>query len=117
MEVFRQGGVKKGPSPFYLALITTELSSNWVEKTCKTPRCLSIYLMNGNDFWNFSYSEKLFMQMAELMESEGWKDVGYEYLCIDDCWMAPERDSNGRLQADPKRFPSGIRGLADYVSL
>lgn len=57
------------------------------------------------------------MQMAELMESDGWKDVGYEYLCIDDCWMAPKRDSKGRLQADPKRFPSGIRGLADYVSL
>ncbi|XP_006737754.1 alpha-galactosidase A [Leptonychotes weddellii] len=60
-------------------------------------------------------SEKLFIQMAELMESDGWKDVGYEYLCIDDCWMAPKRDSEGRLQADPKRFPSGIRRLADYV--
>uniref|UniRef100_A0ABI7Y8C2 Alpha-galactosidase n=1 Tax=Felis catus TaxID=9685 RepID=A0ABI7Y8C2_FELCA len=60
-------------------------------------------------------SEKLFMQMAELMDSDGWKDVGYEYLCIDDCWMAPKRDSKGRLQADPKRFPGGIQGLANYV--
>ncbi|XP_008507938.1 alpha-galactosidase A isoform X2 [Equus przewalskii] len=60
-------------------------------------------------------SEKLFMQMADLMDSEGWRDVGYEYLCIDDCWMAPQRDSKGRLQADPKRFPGGIRRLADYV--
>lgn len=31
--------------------------------------------------------------------------------------MAPERDSEGRLQADPKRFPGGIRHLADYVSV
>ncbi|XP_008846548.1 alpha-galactosidase A [Nannospalax galili] len=60
-------------------------------------------------------SEQLFMQMAELMVSDGWKDAGYEYLCIDDCWMAPERDSQGRLQADPKRFPGGIRHLANYV--
>ncbi|XP_016051188.1 PREDICTED: alpha-galactosidase A [Miniopterus natalensis] len=60
-------------------------------------------------------SEKLFMQMADLMDSDGWKEVGYEYLCIDDCWMAPERDSKGRLQADPIRFPSGIRHLANYV--
>ncbi|XP_040120883.1 alpha-galactosidase A [Oryx dammah] len=60
-------------------------------------------------------SEKLFLQIAEIMASDGWKDVGYEYICIDDCWMAPERDSKGRLQADPKRFPGGIRHLADYV--
>nr|XP_004668811.1 alpha-galactosidase A isoform X1 [Jaculus jaculus] len=60
-------------------------------------------------------SEQLFMQMAELMVSDGWKDAGYEYLCIDDCWMAPERDSQDRLQADPERFPSGIHHLANYV--
>ncbi|OWJ99484.1 GLA [Cervus elaphus hippelaphus] len=60
-------------------------------------------------------SEKLFLQIAEIMASDGWKDVGYEYICIDDCWMAPERDSKGRLQADPKRFPGGIRHLANYV--
>nr|WNH96171.1 His-tagged human alpha-galactosidase A C90T [synthetic construct] len=60
-------------------------------------------------------SEKLFMEMAELMVSEGWKDAGYEYLTIDDCWMAPQRDSEGRLQADPQRFPHGIRQLANYV--
>ncbi|XP_060105948.1 alpha-galactosidase A [Heteronotia binoei] len=60
-------------------------------------------------------SEKLFMQMADLMVSEGWRDVGYQYLCIDDCWMAPTRDEQGQLQPDPKRFPSGIAKLADYV--
>ncbi|KAM6143978.1 alpha-galactosidase A [Erethizon dorsatum] len=60
-------------------------------------------------------SEQLFMQIAELMVSDGWKDVGYEYLCIDDCWMAPQRDSEDRLQADPQRFPGGIRRLANYV--
>lgn len=57
------------------------------------------------------------MQMADIMASEGWKEVGYEYICIDDCWMAPQRDSKHRLQADPKRFPSGIRHLSNYVSL
>ncbi|XP_012668942.1 alpha-galactosidase A [Otolemur garnettii] len=62
-------------------------------------------------------SEQLFMQMADLMVSDGWKDVGYEYLCIDDCWMAPKRDLEGKLQADPERFPGGIRRLASYNSL
>lgn len=60
-------------------------------------------------------SESLFKKMADLMVSEGYRDAGYTYLCIDDCWAAMEREPNGSLVADPKRFPSGIRALADYV--
>lgn len=55
------------------------------------------------------------MEMADVMVKEGWKDAGYEFVCIDDCWPSHERDAQGRLQADPKRFPSGIKKLADYV--
>lgn len=36
---------------------------------------------------DFCISEKFFMEMVEFMVLEGWKDVGYEYFCIDDCWM------------------------------
>lgn len=60
-------------------------------------------------------SENLFRRIAKLMVSEGYADVGYEYIIIDDCWLAKERDSKGRLQPDPVRFPNGIKSLADYV--
>ncbi|KAK6172590.1 hypothetical protein SNE40_016215 [Patella caerulea] len=60
-------------------------------------------------------SEKLIKQMADLMISEGYKDAGYEYVCSDDCWQSMSRAANGSLVADPQRFPSGIKGLADYV--
>ncbi|XP_005992066.1 alpha-galactosidase A [Latimeria chalumnae] len=60
-------------------------------------------------------SEQLFMQMADVMVAEGWKDLGYEFVCIDDCWLAQTRDEQNRLQPDPHRFPSGIKKLADYV--
>ncbi|ESP00011.1 hypothetical protein LOTGIDRAFT_158234 [Lottia gigantea] len=60
-------------------------------------------------------SEKLYKTMADLLVSEGYKDVGYEYINIDDCWMAKERDSQGKLVPDPERFPSGIKALADYM--
>lgn len=60
-------------------------------------------------------SERLYMQMADVMVKEGWKDAGYEYVCIDDCWPSHKRDAKGRLQADPDRFPGGIKKLADYV--
>ncbi|CAG0921212.1 unnamed protein product [Notodromas monacha] len=60
-------------------------------------------------------SEHLFKTMADLVVSEGYRNVGYEYINIDDCWLARERDRRGRLQPDPIRFPSGIKALADYI--
>ncbi|CAH0551476.1 unnamed protein product [Brassicogethes aeneus] len=60
-------------------------------------------------------SEKLFMDMADRMAADGYLKAGYEYVMIDDCWASKERDSNNRLQPDPKRFPSGIKALADYI--
>ncbi|KAJ3649622.1 hypothetical protein Zmor_021353 [Zophobas morio] len=60
-------------------------------------------------------SEKLFQVMADRMAEDGYLEAGYEYVIMDDCWLSSERDSDGRLQADPDRFPSGIKALADYV--
>jgi alpha-galactosidase len=48
------------------------------------------------------------------MVASGMKDSGYQYVVIDDCWQV-DRDSNGNTVADAKRFPSGIKALADYV--
>ncbi|XP_062517061.1 alpha-N-acetylgalactosaminidase-like [Corticium candelabrum] len=59
--------------------------------------------------------EKLFMDIIDHMAADGFKDVGYEQVNIDDCWSLKERDAQGRLQADPKRFPHGIKYLADYA--
>ncbi|XP_067875456.1 alpha-N-acetylgalactosaminidase-like [Heterodontus francisci] len=60
-------------------------------------------------------SEHLFMDMADRLAEDGWKELGYQYVNIDDCWAAKKRDSQGRLVADPQRFPSGIKALAQYV--
>jgi len=53
--------------------------------------------------------------MAKLLVSEGYKDKGYVYVNIDDCWMEKERDANGTLVPDRERFPNGIKWLADQV--
>jgi hypothetical protein len=55
--------------------------------------------------------------MADKLVDEGYLEHGYEYIVVDDCWLAMQRDKNNRLQPDPERFPSGIRALADYVHL
>ncbi|XP_070198175.1 alpha-N-acetylgalactosaminidase-like [Littorina saxatilis] len=61
-------------------------------------------------------SEKLYMAMADKMVELNLKAYGYEYVNIDDCWPAKERDpETGKLVADPDRFPSGISALADYM--
>ncbi|XP_038676261.1 alpha-N-acetylgalactosaminidase-like isoform X1 [Scyliorhinus canicula] len=60
-------------------------------------------------------SESLFRSMADKLVEDGWKDLGYQYINIDDCWSATMRDANGKIQPDPVRFPNGIKGLADYV--
>ena len=60
-------------------------------------------------------TEQLIFQMADVMEEEGYKEAGYEYVVIDDCWAMKERDSKGNLVPDPEKFPNGMKAVADYV--
>ncbi len=71
----------------------------------------------GWNSWNkfgCNVSEKLIMQMADVMVSSGMLKAGYEYIVIDDCWQVA-RDSTGEIVVDKERFPHGIKYLADYV--
>jgi alpha-galactosidase len=71
---------------------------------------------NSWNTFNCNPSESLVKGIADAMASStsGMAAVGYQYVCIDDCWMSG-RDSSGNLQADTSKFPSGIAALADYV--
>ncbi|NP_001040191.1 alpha-N-acetylgalactosaminidase precursor [Bombyx mori] len=64
---------------------------------------------------NECISESLIKRTADLMVSEGYLDAGYEYLGIDDCWLEKTRDDKGRLVPDRKRFPNGMKAIADYI--
>lgn len=44
------------------------------------------------------------MDMADRLSEDGWRELGYVYINIDDCWSSMQRDGDGRLQADPKRY-------------
>ena len=72
----------------------------------------------GWNSWNTfaqNINEELICQMADVMVAEGYRDAGYEYLVIDDCWSEMERDENGRLVPDHVKFPNGMKAVADYV--
>ena len=71
----------------------------------------------GWNSWNkfgCNVSDKLIREIADAVVSSGMQAAGYQYVNIDDCWQV-SRDASGTIVADPTRFPSGIKTLADYV--
>jgi alpha-galactosidase len=71
----------------------------------------------GWNSWNkfhCNVSESLIRETADAMVTSGMKDAGYQYVNIDDCWHG-QRDSLGFIVADPARFPSGMKALADDI--
>ncbi|MGI5451176.1 glycoside hydrolase family 27 protein [Streptomyces sp. CA-243310] len=62
-----------------------------------------------------SMNEKTVKANVDIIVARGLKAAGYEYVNLDDCWAAQERDAEGRLQPNLVRFPGGIKALADYV--
>lgn len=71
----------------------------------------------GWNTWNrfkCDIHEDLVKETAQALVATGMRDLGYVYVNLDDCWQVA-RDGNGRIIADPERFPSGIKALADYV--
>jgi alpha-galactosidase len=71
----------------------------------------------GWNSWNkfaCNVSEDLMKSVADALASNGMKDAGYEYVVIDDCWQV-ERDADANIVPDPKRFPSGMKALGDYI--
>ncbi len=72
----------------------------------------------GWNSWNTftdKIDEKLIFETAEAMKKEGLLDAGYKYIVIDDCWSLKQRDADGRLVADPEKFPHGIKALSDAL--
>jgi alpha-galactosidase len=72
----------------------------------------------GWNTWNTfgtNINEKLIKEMTEALISSGMRDAGYKYIVLDDAWMARKRDAEGNLVADPRKFPSGMKALGDYL--
>jgi alpha-galactosidase len=69
----------------------------------------------GWNSWNeyeCAINETVFLEVGELLISLGLKDLGYNYVNIDDCWSdkAHQRDNvTGRIRPDYIKFPKGIK--------
>ncbi|XP_045506896.1 alpha-N-acetylgalactosaminidase-like isoform X2 [Colias croceus] len=60
-------------------------------------------------------NEQLILSIADTFYNEGYQEAGFEYIIIDDCWSEKTRDAQGRLVPDRKRFPRGMKYIADYI--
>jgi len=73
----------------------------------------------GWNSWNqvrcHHLTEQVVRDAADALVSTGMSEAGYRYVVVDDCWQAHTRGRDGALRAHPKRFPGGIKALADYV--
>ncbi|CAL9369347.1 hypothetical protein SUDANB1_00830 [Streptomyces sp. enrichment culture] len=72
----------------------------------------------GWNSWNSfgcGITEAQVRQAADAMVSTGMKAAGYQYVVVDDCWFDPQRHAAGNLQANPTKFPSGMKALGDYI--
>ena len=71
----------------------------------------------GWSSWNtfaLNISDKIIEGQADAMVKTGLKDVGYQYINIDDGFWEG-RGKDGQLIINRKRFPNGMRAVADYI--
>ncbi|MEO0293245.1 MAG: glycoside hydrolase family 27 protein [candidate division WOR-3 bacterium] len=72
----------------------------------------------GWNSWNSfqtNVNEEVIKEIVDAMIRTGMRDAGYEYIIIDDGWEAMERDKEGKIVPDPKKFPKGMKALGDYI--
>ncbi len=71
----------------------------------------------GWSSWNtygFNISDSIIRSQADAMVANGYSEVGYKYVNIDDGYFGG-RDANGHLLIHPTRFPNGMRPVVDYI--
>jgi alpha-galactosidase len=93
------------------------LAETTQEVVDKAPNGLALTPPMGWNSWNkfaCDNNEQTVRSTADAMVASGMRDAGYQYVVIDDCWQTA-RDANGFIVADPAKFPSGIKALADYI--
>jgi len=73
----------------------------------------------GWNSWNWfgkqQVNEEIIKQCMDAMVDQGLLDAGYNYFVIDGGWRDTKLGPNGELLPNPKKFPHGIKVLADYA--
>jgi len=93
-----------------LAFWSSCLAENTTQPLAATPPM-------GWNSWNTfgeQINEEVIRGVADKIVTLGLKDLGYQYVVIDDHWEGG-RDGQGHILANTNKFPHGITALADYI--
>lgn len=73
--------------------------------------------MGWNDWAHYQcgYTAATILANARALVKTGLAADGYKTVTIDDCWMQKHRNHRGNLQADPKRFPRGMKAIGQAL--
>ena len=86
----------KRPQSIILTLVIQILQNNWYSTYCDV-------------------SEDLVLDTSQLLVETGLRDLGYQYVVLDDCWAEEQRDETGHWRADSAKFPNGMKYVADTL--
>lgn len=78
---------------------------------------LNLVPQMGWNNWNAygcDVSEELLLSTAQTIIEYGLRDLGYNYIVLDDCWSIG-RNTSGYQVPNPKKFPHGMRYVADTL--
>jgi alpha-galactosidase len=64
---------------------------------------------NGWNHFGCNIDENLIRQNADAIVTNNLKDLGYAYVNLDDCWMAPTRDAGDGCRLTRPAFPQESR--------
>ena len=71
----------------------------------------------GWNNWNSlgcDVSQDLLLDTSKVLVDSGLRDLGYQYVVLDDCWQS-ERDADGYIKHDEKKFPNGMKYVAEKI--
>lgn len=71
----------------------------------------------GWNNWNSlgcDVSQSLLLDTSKILLDSGLRDVGYQYVVLDDCW-SDGRDDDGYLRSDSRKFPDGMKWIAKQL--
>lgn len=117
-------GTLRGTAPvassvFHLAVrVTNRLGTAAGEIELVVGDTLALTPPMGWNSWNVhatTVDADVVVRAAKSLVETGMADMGYGYVNIDDCWHAAARLSDGTPASDPRKFPDGVRGVAEEV--
>lgn len=71
----------------------------------------------GWNNWNSlgcDVSQDLLLSTSKVLLDTGLRDVGYNYVLLDDCWQG-ERGADGYITVDAAKFPMGMKPISDRL--